>query len=93
MHVKYSFSISSKTNELSFWSRGTMSFFVSMVIYMKSWISEGFNSLEFRIKIEYALQIKFLFQMLDSYLISIYLQEVVTIGWMLSWLQWKYDYT
>ena len=64
-----------------------------MAIYMKSGFSKGFNLLEMEITVEYALQIKCLFQMINSSLISIYLQEVVTIGWMLSWLHWKYDYT
>ena len=64
-----------------------------VVIYMDSWLSKGFILLEFGIKVEYALQIKFLFSLLNSSLISIYLQKVVTISWMLSWLHWKYDYT
>ena len=68
-----------------------------MVIYMKLGFSKGFSSLEFRIQEEYSckyvLQIKFPLQMLKSSLICFYMQEVVTIGWMLSWLHWKYDYT
>ena len=47
-------------------------------------VIKNFSLLEFGIKVEYALQINFLFQMLNSSLISIYMQEVVTIGWMLS---------
>ena len=64
-----------------------------VAIYMKSRFSKGFSLLEIEIKVEYAVQIKFVFQMINSSLISIYLQEVVTDSWMLSWLHWKYDYT
>ena len=55
-----------------------------MAIYMKSWFSEGFSSLEFGIQEEYSckyvLQIKFPLQMLKSSLICFYMQEVVTVG-------------
>ena len=44
-----------------------------VAIYMDSWFSEGFSLLEIEVKVEYALQIKFLLQMLNSSLISIYL--------------------
>ena len=64
-----------------------------VAIYMDSWLSKRFSLLKFGIKVEDALQIKFMFQMLNSSLISIYPQEVVIIGWILSCLHWKYDYT
>ena len=64
-----------------------------VAIYMKSGFSKGFSLLEIEIKVEYVVQIKFMFQMIDSSLISIYLQEVVIASWMLSWLHSKYDYT
>ena len=64
-----------------------------MAIYMDSKFSKGFSLLEFEIKVEYDLQINFFLQMINSSLISIYLQEVVIVGWMLSWIHWKYDYT
>ena len=64
-----------------------------VAIYMDSWFSKSFNLLEFGIKVEYALQIRFMFQIINSSLISIYLQEAGTIDWMLSWLHCKYDYT
>ena len=65
----------------------------SVSIYMDSEVSKGFSLLVFEIKEEYALQINFLLRMINYSLIFIYLQEVVTMGWILSWLHWKYDYT
>ena len=68
-----------------------------VVIYMKSWFSEIFSSLEFGIQEDYSckyvLKIKLPLQMLTYSLICFSMQEVVTIVLMLSWLHWKYDYT
>ena len=68
-----------------------------MAIYMESWLSKKFSFLEFGIKVEhdgnYALEIKFMLQMINSFLFFIYLQKVVTVSWILSWLHWMYDYT
>ena len=64
-----------------------------VAIYMNSGFSKGFSLLEIKIKLEYVLHIKLIFQMINSSLISIYQQEVVTDSWMLSWLHWKYGYT
>ena len=64
-----------------------------VAIYMNSGISKGFSLLEIEIKVENAVQNKFMFQMISSSLTSIYLQEFDTVFWMLSWFHWKYDYT
>ena len=42
-----------------------------MAIYMNSGFSKGFSLLEIEIKVEYVVQIKFIFQMINSSLISI----------------------
>ena len=62
-----------------------------VAIYMESWLSENFSLAEFRIKHDCGC--KYALQMITSSLILIYMQEVLIIGWMLSWLHWKYDFT
>ena len=66
-------------------------------IYMELRFSNNFILAEFGIKADYdckyALQNKFLLQMLNSSLLSSYMAEVLTADWMLSWLHWKHDYT
>ena len=61
-----------------------------MAIYMELRFSKNFILAEFGIKedydCKYALQNKFLLQMLNSSLISSYMPEVLTVDWMLSWL-------
>jgi len=68
-----------------------------VAIYMESWFSKKFSLAEFRNEdgcdCKYVLQIKFLLQMLNSFLTSICMQEAFIVSWMLSWFHWKHDYT
>ena len=68
-----------------------------VAIHMELWFSENSILAEFGMKehcgYKYSLQKNILLQMLTSYLISICMQKVIIVGWILSWLHWKYDYT
>ena len=71
---------------------------VPMAIYMVLSFSIFFILAEFGIKedydCKYALQNYFLLQMLNSFLISIYMPKFLVVNhWMLSRLHWKHDYT
>jgi hypothetical protein len=83
--------------EVTISSYQSTSFHDPVAIYMELCFQEDFSLAIFGIKsndgCSYVSQIKILLHIMNSSLISIYVERALVNGLMLSWLHWKHDVT